>query len=93
MPLYNTEGEAMPEARWTEKELEKWLYLNHIHWPEHKDIVFHLSPRDLHMWIHQLNPREALLLMSTHGIKARIKEQLNWKRWSIVSDWLWRVFH
>lgn len=93
MPLYNQVGEPMPMRTYTPSEWEKLLFLRKLKFPEDKKYIFHLSPKDLETWIYSLEPRESLLLMSTSGIKQTIQRKLNPWRFSLVTDFLWRLFH
>ena len=91
MPLYNGTGEPLPLLS-NEEKLEVMRFSG-IYWERDQTVIFHMTPTTLKRWIHQLNPREALLIMSTHDICKRIEKQLSWKRLTIITDWLWRLWH
>lgn len=89
MPLFNTIGDPMPIRQLSDRE--RWI--SNLRWPYEEQSIFHLPPDEFKQWLYSRDPKEALLLTSTHGISTRIKRQLSWKRWSIVSDWCWRLVH
>lgn len=89
MPLFNSIGDPMPPRQLTDRD----IWISNLKFPDQEDYIFHLSPTEFRQWIYGLNPRDALLLTSTHGISSHIKRQLSWKRFSIVTDWMWRMFH
>jgi hypothetical protein len=91
MPLYNHTGDPMPLLP-KEERLENEKYAG-FYWNRDENYIMHMSPRDLKKWLHSLNPREALILASTYGISDRLKKQLSYKRWTIITDWLWRLWH
>lgn len=91
MPLYNHSGDPMPLL--SEEDKLEVMRFSGIYWERDQEVIFHMAPSTLKRWIHQLNPREALIIMSTHGICQRLEKQLSWKRWTIATDWLWRLWH
>lgn len=93
MPLLNKTGEALPLLQVSQKEKKRLDYLFSLNYPEDERVIFHLSPQDFKDWLHGLSPRTALLLTSTEKIGSRIKRQASFDRWSVVTDWLWRIFH
>lgn len=91
MPLYNHSGEPLPLLSEADKlELTRF---SGIYWERDKEFILHMTPANLKRWIHTLNPREALILTSTHGIRVKIQAQLNCSRFKMIIDFLWRIFH
>ena len=93
MPLLNKTGEALPLLHVSPKEKKKLDFLTGLKYPENEAVIFHLHPEDFKVWLHGLNPREALLLTSSERLSAKIRKQASFDRWSVVTDWLWRLFH
>ncbi len=93
MPLYNNIGDPLPRAILTPQASQKIANLSKLQYPDDKERIFHLSPDDFRIWLYLLNPRDSLLLCSTYGISQKIQHQMKRKRWSLVSDWLWRLCH
>lgn len=89
MPLFNSVGEPMPIRERSIRE----IWISTLRYPTDEERIFHLSPNEFKDWLYGLDPKEALLLTSTRDISTRIKKQLNWKRWSLISDWVWRVWN
>jgi len=93
MPLYNDVGHPMPLRELTPIEQRRISQLSMLWYPEDKETIFHLSPKDFKDWIYLQNPRQALLLTSTHGINVQIQKQLNPSLTKLVRDFLWRIFN
>lgn len=93
MPTVNGVGQIIPDAALTYKERQKLIWLTSFKYPEDEKIIFRLSPEDFQKWIYLQNPRNALLLCSTQGISNRISEQLRPRKWKLLKDWWWRVWH
>ncbi len=91
MPLYNTVGNPMPRVELEPKEVKRIANLSKLRFPGNSDRIFHLSPSDFRIWLYMLEPREALLLTSTSGISEKIVHQMKRWRWSLITDWLWRL--
>ncbi len=91
MPLYNQTGEPLPLL--SEQERHENEIMAGIYWPRDQEYISHMTPTNLRKWLYSIDPKEALILTSTHGISDRIKRQLSYKRFSIITDWLWRLWH
>lgn len=93
MPLYNEVGNPLPPLQLEAKEKERLWRLGNLQFPKDEKRIFHLSPSDFRIWLYMLNPRESLLLCSTEKISIRIQHQMKRRRWSLVTDFLWRLFN
>ncbi len=91
MPLFNQIGEPMPKREIEPKEAKRLANLSKLRYPDNEASIFHLSPSDFRIWYYMLDPREALLLASTNGISEKIRHQMKRRRWSLISDWFWRL--
>lgn len=89
MPTVNSIGDIIPDVPVSAKALR----LSKLIYPKDEDHIFHLSPGDFKMWLYLRDPKEALHLCSTFGISSRVVRQLKWKRWSLLTDFVWRLFH
>jgi len=93
MPIANGVGEIIQDAKLTDKERYRLNWLTSFVYPKDAKTIFRLSPKDFRTWLYLQNPKEALLLCSTHGISNRVSEQLHPKKWKLFKDWWWRLWH
>lgn len=93
MPLYNTVGDPLPKIDLEPREVKRLANLSKLRYPEDEERIFRLSPSDFRIWLYLQEPRESLILCSTYGISHKIQHQMKRWRWSLVSDWLWRLCH
>lgn len=93
MPTVNMEGEIIPDLSLNYREQQRIRRLSLLKYPQDEQKIFHLTPADFRIWLYVQNPREALLLCSTSVISNRVRHQIKKWRWSLISDFFWRMCH
>lgn len=91
MPLLNETGEPLPKIELKPKEVKRIANLSKLRYPDNEERIFHLSPDDFRIWLYMLEPRDSLLLCSTYVTRQKIQRQMIRWRWSLITDWWWRM--
>lgn len=93
MPLFNSVGEAMPQLTLSQKEQNKIAKLSNLKYPKDEARIFHLSPKDFKAWIYLQPPQELFAFDYRDELALRIEHQVKKWRWSLIRDFVWRIFN